>query len=223
MLIEGVLLDGSGTIIDDLSVCYKSTRLSLTDLEYRSITLEEYLENINPIQKLYDLVGLKSQDHISRHLELYGKHFLELRESVRTFDDVMPVVKKLSDSGLVIGVATQQLRSLILHELQKSGLSNYIPKEHVIAFEDSPKQKPSPMPISLALGRMDLIASATIFCGDTIQDIQAGKSAGTRTVGIARNNGSYNSREELSGAGPHKIVSGFPDLATYIEELNKSR
>jgi len=223
MLIEGVLLDGSGTIVDDLSTCYNATRLSLTDLGYRSVTLEEYLENVNPIQKLYGLVGLYSKNHMSRQPELYGNHFLEMRESVRTFDDVMPGVKKLSDSGIVIGVVTQQLKALILHELQKSGLSHYIPEEYVVAFEDSVEHKPSPMPVSLGLGRIDVSASAAVLCGDTIQDIQAGQRAGTRTVAISRPNGSYHSKEKLSSAGPHKVVSDFSEFVAFIEELNKSR
>lgn len=80
---------------------------------------------------------------------------------------------------------------------------------HIAAFacrdpEDATRLKPSPFLLERALQALDARASAALFIGDTLSDVQAAASAGVRILALAKD---PQRRRELAEAGADAVAS----------------
>jgi phosphoglycolate phosphatase len=55
----------------------------------------------------------------------------------------------------------------------------------VVAGDTLPKRKPDPDPVLHACAMLEVDPTRTIFVGDDVRDIEAGRAAGTRTIAAA--------------------------------------
>jgi len=83
----------------------------------------------------------------------------------------------------------------------------------VIAGEDVVRHKPHPDPLLEIARSLDVPADALVMVGDGPQDIQAGRRAGARTVGIP---GPFLPRERLLAAAPDVLLDDITELPSLI-------
>lgn len=118
-----------------------------------------------------------------------------------------------SHEASVLGIATGKglngvHRILALHDLTDRFVTLQTP-------DDNPS-KPHPGMIHRACSQTGIDPRATVMIGDTSFDMQLGRSAGARTVGVTWG---YHSRVALEEAGAHIIIDNFSDLDMAIEEV----
>lgn len=76
----------------------------------------------------------------------------------------------------------------------------------VVGVDTVLRPKPDPEGVRVALARLGVGAARTVFVGDTILDVLAGRAAQTRTVAVANGHGDPG---ELEAAQPDELI---PDL-----------
>ncbi|HTE04322.1 MAG TPA: HAD-IA family hydrolase, partial [bacterium] len=82
---------------------------------------------------------------------------------------------------------------------------------------DAPRMKPHPDPLRLALSQLNLPPRAAVYVGDTIEDVQMGKAAGTATVALA---GGFSSHETLSGERPDILLDSLDELTPLLQLID---
>ncbi len=60
----------------------------------------------------------------------------------------------------------------------------------IVGDDDVRPLKPDPAPVQEALERLDVAATDAVMIGDTMYDVQAGRAAGCKTIGVAWGHGS---------------------------------
>lgn len=90
------------------------------------------------------------------------------------------LLEHLSRTHCNLAILTRNLRSIAFATLDEIGCRSFFKDQHVLGREDAPA-KPSPKGIERCLDLMDTRLPA-IMVGDYIYDVQAGRSAGCKTI-----------------------------------------
>ena len=98
----------------------------------------------------------------------------------QVFRGIPTLVRKLHQAGAPMGVVSCKRRALVEAELEAVGLRSFF--DVVIGFEDVTPPKPAPDPLLVAIGRLGLSRSASLYVGDSMVDLQTGRAARVRTV-----------------------------------------
>ena len=73
--------------------------------------------------------------------------------------------------------------------------------------------KPNPAPLRLALNHLNAAPAQAVYVGDTIEDVQMGKAAGTSTVALS---GGFSAKESLSAERPDVLLDNLTELVTML-------
>ncbi|HUR67687.1 MAG TPA: HAD-IA family hydrolase [Candidatus Thermoplasmatota archaeon] len=86
----------------------------------------------------------------------------------------------------------------------------------IVGVDTVRRPKPDPEGVRVALSRLGIGALRTVFVGDTIMDVLAGKGAGVRTVAVLDGHGDA---DELRAAQPDAVIRDLRELAAAIASL----
>jgi pyrophosphatase PpaX len=98
----------------------------------------------------------------------------------RPFPGMELVVNKLHNRGYAVGVVTSKSREFAQRGLRLCGLWEFM--DVFVSMDDTSIHKPRPEPLFLALERLQIAPRNAVYVGDSRHDMQAGRSAGMRTV-----------------------------------------
>jgi phosphoglycolate phosphatase len=129
---------------------------------------------------------------------------LEIKKGNRIFDGVLPFIQKSKNLGISIGVATTKPTYLAKEVIDNSELAKLI---DFIQGTDGFSPKPDPEVLRRCMQGLG-IENAVMF-GDRIEDIQAAKTLGIPSIGIAQ---SAHSIQDLLGEGATYSFSNFTEL-----------
>jgi HAD superfamily hydrolase (TIGR01549 family) len=121
----------------------------------------------------------------SRFLDRYAKN--SYRES-SLYPGATELLDLLALSAIPWGIVTNKVESLTLPILRAAGLDKRV--SCVICGDTLSKSKPDPAPVRLACDILKIPVQNTLFVGDDIRDIQAGRAAGTMTAAVTFGYGS---------------------------------
>jgi phosphoglycolate phosphatase len=99
----------------------------------------------------------------------------------------------LAEKGIPWGIVTNKIEALTWPILEAARLADTV--SCVVCGDTLNESKPHPAPVSLACGMVNVVPADTVFVGDDVRDIQAGRAAGTRTAAVYYGYGS----DELEG------------------------
>ena len=113
----------------------------------------------------------------------------------RLYDGVTELIGFLDQTGIPWGIVTNKIESLTFPIIEASELGDSV--GCVVCGDTTSESKPHPAPVHLACGIIAVEPENTLFVGDDIRDIQAGRSAGTQTAAV------------LYGYGSHELEGGI--------------
>jgi len=113
-------------------------------------------------------------------LQRYEQRLLRL---TRVFDAVTPVLETLQTQGVRWGVVTNKAMRFAAPIVEGLGLMHRAAV--VIGGDTTPHAKPHPEPLLEAARRAQADPVRTVYVGDDIRDIQAGRAAGMATAAAA--------------------------------------
>lgn len=139
----------------------------------------------------------------------------DLREKV--LPGVREVLAELDRRGQLLGLLTGNLSRIAAAKMRAAGLVRFF---DVGGFGEESEIRAALVPVAISkaeerAGR-DIPPERVAVIGDTPLDIEAGKEAGTRTVGVAT--GPY-SVAELQGAGADLALESLADAWDAVEAL----
>jgi len=212
--IRALLLDVDGTILDTHEFILQATEHSLAAHGYAPV----------PREKITEAIGLEFDDFYKYILGRADFDPLPLQTAHRTFQlehldlstpfpDTVATLEELARRGYKMAAVTNRRRATLLPTLDKENMIRFF--DAMIAVEDAPVLKPSPVPLELAMEHMGVTAAETAMIGDTDIDIQAGKAAGVYTVraryGIGQDGGTLEADLNLD-TGISELLELLPPL-----------
>ena len=129
------------------------------------------------------------------------------------FAAVMPVLARLDSAGLRWGIVTNKATRFAQPVIQGLGLGERAAV--FIAGDTTPHAKPHPAPLLEAARRLALPASACVYVGDDLRDIEAGRAAGMTTLAAAW--GYLGQGHAISEWGADSILSSPGQLLQWLE------
>jgi pyrophosphatase PpaX len=212
MTLPAVLFDLDGTLIDSIELILSSARHAFEEWRVRP-TDEEWVRGIGTplVQQLRAYAA--SDDEVALLLERYRRYQHEHHDRLtRCYDDVPEVIAALAQRGHRLAVVTSKASPIAHQSLEFVGLDRLFPV--VVGYDDTPRHKPDPEPVRVALSRLGVRSDHAVFVGDSPHDILAGNAADVVTVAALW--GPFD-RETLAEAGPDHFIGCMAELPGVLD------
>lgn len=216
MVIQGVLFDNDGTLIDTHDLILSSMRFST----------QQVLGEVLPDEKLMAKVGQPlvvqmkdfSNDPAVQEeiLRVYREHnHAHHDDAIKAFPGIEECLAQLFDLKVKMGVVTSKMHELAWRGLTLMGLAPYL--SCCVGADDCDQYKPEPGPVIKGAELLGLPTQNCLYVGDSPFDIQAGHNAGCLTVAVTW--GMF-SLERLQEAHPDFIIDEPQELVALVKTLS---
>lgn len=173
---------------------------------------------------LYEAVARLIPDHpdelIARVAEAYKSCFIAQRAetggeaSAPLYPGAKDALEALfARQDVTLGVATGKARRGLDHACAAHDLDRFFTTRQTADHHPS---KPHPSMVLSCLSETGVDPSRAVMIGDTTYDIEMGRAAGVRTLGVTWG---YHAADDLRGAGADLLVDGFTDVTAALDEL----
>jgi len=227
-LISGVLFDLDGTLLDCIMPMQEAfikvvegMGATITEEERRNvgenlskilITRSSPLANISFLWRLGKYVGLPPHKRVHMMILAYNR-LKHIANNSSLFNGVPEVLEELRKKGLKMAIVTTRSRKELLHILKTFSIESYFGV--AVSRDDVKNGKPSPDPLLFALRQLGLRPDETAMVGDMPTDIEAGRRAGTKTIGLL--NGIF--KKELTASHPDVSVNSIVEVPGILNSI----
>ena len=178
-MLDFVLFDYDGTLLDSTAITYESFKEAFTELGYGDLGLEFFRREFSMNhQDMYAKMGV-GKEEVKKVENIWWGYWDVMKGDIRLFPETIPALEKLHSLGVGVGLVSDGKGSRIRGDLEKFDIKKYF--SVVVAREDANENKPSPKSLRIALGKIKKNGSECIYVGDRVEDIQAGRAAGVVT------------------------------------------
>jgi len=206
----GVIFDWDGTLINSYHAD-ASAYLAMFKAMGIAWGLNELEQNYSPNwYQVYRAARLprKHWDDADRLWRAhYAKHRPKLMAGARL------VLARLRGAH-ALGLVTSGDRDRVTRQLREFRLTKLFAAR--VCSGDSPRKKPHPEPLRLALRQMGLLPSACVYVGDAPQDVEMARRAGVRAIGVL---GPFPTEKRLRAARPEFLIGSIDELPDLMKRL----
>ena len=204
---EAILFDWDGTLVDSLGAFHRANArvmdafgLPFDEIVYRRHYVPDW-------RLMYLRLGIPG-DRLEEANELWHTTFASGTDVV-AFDGVAEALRALRDDGADLGIVTAGDRSIVVPQLERTGLVELLPIR--VFGDDLAVHKPDPAPLRRALEMLGLEdrPDAVAYVGDAPTDMRMAVAACCRAVGVMSVLGDP---DELRAAGAEEIA---PSVAAW--------
>ncbi|HEX8371276.1 MAG TPA: dihydroneopterin aldolase [Chthoniobacterales bacterium] len=205
-MIKNVILDWSGTVVDDLGPVVQATNAVFAEFALPSITLEEFrAEFCLPMEPFYERrMPAHSMDVIN---EAYHRHFVPFAEAVGPLPNSRRFLEFCQQTGRRLFILSTISPGHFEQQAAKFGFTDFF--EHAYVGIPDKRKK-----IGEILRDHRLQAHETLFAGDMVHDVETAHHAGVLAVALLSG---FDDGAKLAIAGPDVIVRDLGDLQTLME------
>lgn len=152
-----------------------------------------------------------------RFLAIYQAH-VQAHKTCE-YQGVTAGLNRLKQAGLLLAIATNKPIVFVPEILAKLGWTDSF--VCVLGGDSLPVKKPDPTPLLHICDTLGVLPTQAVMVGDSINDIQAGKSAGMTTLALSYG---YNYGEPIANSSPDGVFDDFGVLVDFIlDNLTKSK
>ncbi|MEM9782642.1 MAG: HAD-IA family hydrolase [Pseudomonadota bacterium] len=208
--VDGTLIDSQALIIRAMEEAHDATAMPMPPrarvLSIVGLSLETAFMTLHP--------GLEAAA-LDALVHRYKATFTRLRASgvddPPFYDGALDALARLERDGWLLGIATGKARRGLNHLLDRHGLhARFIATQ---TADDAPS-KPHPGMVQNLLSATGVDTCAAVMIGDTSFDIEMGRAAGVRAVGVGWG---YHPPEALHAAGADVVIQHYGDLDAALE------
>ncbi len=188
MAIEAVIFDCDGTLVDSEPLARTAWEQTLAPHGY-AISDAEYPALVGlPYARVHGffaerIPGLPAADVVWEHYA--GTLFALIDTELRPFADALALVDELREGGIAVAVASSSPRARLDRTLRRAGLTDAFAVS--VAGDEIEHGKPAPDMFLAAAAGLRVAPRRCAVIEDSAPGVAAGRAAGMRTVGIARN------------------------------------
>jgi len=217
-MIKALIFDLDGTLLNSLVDIMDSVNIVLTEYNLPTHSLDEY--------KMF----------IGNGIEVLAKKALQEKLNDNEFDNFLKKVKKIYSQRQILktqpydGIRdmlktlnAKQIKTAILsnkpNEFTQQVVSHFftdIKFDIILGSRVNVPRKPNPQAVFEILGQLNLKKNQAFFVGDTSTDMQTGKNAGLKTIGVSWG---FRSVQELKQNGADFIVNKPSEILELVENL----
>ena len=225
MSIKAVIFDLDGTLIAfklDINTCRTEVIQHLTEkgLPRSMFSIKETaFDMLVKVKNYMTSQGIRDKNfaEIEKLVVSTVERFeLEAARTTEMFRGIPETLKALKDMNLKLAVCTISGKNATDHSFKRFNLEPFfdavIPRESVSAV------KPHPIHLETALNALKTSPEEAMLVGDSVKDMTCATRLKVLAVGVTTG---ISSREELTRAGAHYIISSVNDLPELILQINK--
>ncbi len=206
--ITTLLFDWDGTIVDSHQLGLSAFERSFADLGV-AFDYETYRRVYSPNwYSVYEAMGLP-HDKWSRADELWIQHYGD--QTAQPIPGAAGTIKDLRGQGYQLGVVSSGSECRVNREVSELGLADFF--DVVVCNEQMENKKPHPEGLETAMETLGRRCHEAVYIGDSPEDIEMGKRAGTLTVGIRS---TYPTSWRLQENEPDLYLESFCDLVDHF-------
>src|SRR5678815_2400661 len=175
-----VLFDLDGTLIDSVRLILDSYHHTLAShgLEARQDAF--WLEGLGTPLRVQFKYWSDDPTQLEAMIATYREYNLAHHDTMVTaYPGVVSMVRAIRAAGFRTGLVTSKNKPGAERGLRLVGLDQDM--ELIIGADDVVNPKPHAEPIEAALSRLGVPASAAIYVGDSVHDMESGRAAGVMT------------------------------------------
>ena len=183
---RAVLFDLDGTLVDSAPDLIAAVRALCNELGAPPPDAERVREVVSAGGRAMLRRGLPGADEtmidqwLPRFLDIYSVNMVQ---HTRLYDGMDEVLQDFESRGIAWGVVTNKAGWLARPMLEQLNLSARCAA--LVTGDCLSVRKPDPAPVLRACELAGAEAFATVFVGDDLRDVQAGRAAGTLTIAAA--------------------------------------
>ena len=207
MRIRNVILDWSGTLVDDLAPVFKTTNHVFATCGLAPITLDEFRrEFCLPIRKFYE----RRTPHVpqAKLEQIFLTKYAELQDEITLLPHTMDFLEFCAALRFGVFIASTVDTNTYGYQTERFGIGRFITKPY-IGIEDKTQK------IHDILNENRLTPGETLFVGDMEHDIEAGKVGGIHTCAVLTG---YNHLERLLAMAPDLVCEHLGELQEMLAE-----
>ena len=206
--ITTLLFDWDGTIVDSHQLGLTAFERSFAELGV-TFDYDTYRRVYSPNwYSVYEAMGLPP-DKWNRADELWIQHYGD--QTAQPIDGVTDTIKTLRDQGYQLGVVSSGSDCRVNRELSELELADLF--DVVVCNEQMENKKPHPEGLHTAMHALRCQCHQAVYIGDSPEDIEMGKRAGTLTVGVRS---TYPTSWRLRENEPDLYLESFSDLVDHF-------
>ncbi|MEK4471737.1 pyrophosphatase PpaX [Paenibacillus sp. FSL R7-0048] len=212
-MIECVLFDLDGTIVDTNELIISSFMYALKDNGLAPLTREEIIPHMGTTlqQQMRVFSGLEDVNGtLEKSYRFYNNEHHD--ELVRSFPLVKETIEELSRRGIKLGIVTTKIRPTTIKTLERFDLLKYM--DTIVTVNDVTEPKPHPEPVLTAVHNLGVDPRKTLMIGDSAVDIQSAKAAGVYAAGVSW---SLKGEDTLRKYDPDFIIHNMKDIIEIME------
>ncbi|TCP60398.1 phosphoglycolate phosphatase [Rhodovulum bhavnagarense] len=211
--IDGTLVDSQDMIVRAMTHAFEALALPVPArpeiLSIIGLSLPQAMARLAPA-----LVPDRLDDAVTA----YRDSFFAMRSTDGAAAALFPGARAALDAlhmrdEVLLGVATGKARRGLVHMVETHGLEGYFQTTHTA---DEHPSKPHPAMLEAALAETGVAPGRAVMIGDTSFDIEMGRAAGYRTIGVAWG---YHPVSALHAAGVDRVIDDFAALGPALAEF----
>ncbi len=146
------------------------------------------------------------------HLEYLERYESQVCRDSGVFDGLEPLLDKLEAADRVWGIVTNKPERMTHPLLEALKLDHR--SAATVCGDTLPQRKPDPAPMHHACTLASVDAARTIYVGDALRDIEAGRAAGMGTIAAAY--GYVTADDDPASWGADLIAADVPELTQMV-------
>ena len=183
------IFDLDGTLTDTLASLTYSVNETLKEMGLSPITAEQCRSFVGNgarvlIEKALAAVGLPDKSRLEEGMEIYGRIFdANCTYLVTPYEGVRDMLVEMKEQGMKLGVLSNKPHRQtvkVVREIFGEGMFDCVQGQ-----QEGIARKPDPEGVYRLMDALKVSKEECLYVGDSEVDIQTGKNAGVRTIGVA--------------------------------------
>lgn len=202
--VKAVLFDLDGTLLDTTEFIFQAYEHTLSLHGIKNVARKELTGHIGKgLKVIYSKIAptFDTPTLMEAHDKFQSRNF----HLVKSFPNVLEVINKLKKK-YNLGIVTSRRHSTRT-TLKTGGLDPKI-FDVIVTADDIENLKPHPEGVILALRELKVKPEEAILIGDATVDIEMGKNAGVKTVGVTYGFGG----KDIAKAKPDYLIDDIGEL-----------
>lgn len=217
---RAVIFDLDGTLVDTAPDLMRATNFVLAGMGRRSLEMAEVRAFVGHGARALLTRGLAATGGLPEGYDVepdYKRFVAYYSENIAAgsapFPGLVPLLERLKDEGVGLGVCTNKLEGLSVQLLEALDLAKYFGA--VVGPDTIGVAKPDPKPFFEAVNRLNLESPRAIMVGDSETDVLTARNAGVPVIAVPFG---YTPRP-VQEFGPDRMISHFDEAYGAIADL----
>jgi phosphoglycolate phosphatase len=223
--VDAIAFDLDGTLLDTVHDQAAAVNLMLAEIGLPTLPVDEVRNMIG--KGITNLIGKvlarvrgehPEGDEVAALLPIYQRGYASVlgRETV-LYPGVLTGLDRMRNAGFRLAVVTNKATRFVAPHLAHAGISQYF--DAVVGGDDAAAKKPDAAPLVLAAGRMGVSTARMLMVGDSVNDVEAARAAGSPVLVLPYG---YNEGASVQTLAADGIVDSLDAVADRVTRVPAS-